>query len=98
MRSEKACTLDEAQLGWRGYTGRERCHPLLAPWRTFECVSERAKLSINKHLWFMRSEDMTRNIRPNLVKALDYALDVGTPICGIVGQAAGTPRRSPMCP
>jgi len=33
--------------------------------------------------------DLERNVSPNLVRALQYAVQVGTPICGIVGRAEG---------
>jgi D-sedoheptulose 7-phosphate isomerase len=33
--------------------------------------------------------DLERNISPNLVRALEYAKQVGTPICGIVGRDGG---------
>ncbi|MDQ2998107.1 MAG: SIS domain-containing protein [Chloroflexota bacterium] len=33
--------------------------------------------------------DLKRNISPNLVRALEYAKQVGTPICGIVGRDGG---------
>lgn len=33
--------------------------------------------------------DLARNVSPNLVRALEYARTVGTPICGIVGRDGG---------
>ncbi len=33
--------------------------------------------------------DLARNISPNLVRALELAKDVGTPVCGIVGRDGG---------
>ncbi|MEO7908379.1 MAG: SIS domain-containing protein [Roseiflexaceae bacterium] len=33
--------------------------------------------------------DLERNISPNLVRALEYAKQVGSPICGIVGRDGG---------
>jgi D-sedoheptulose 7-phosphate isomerase len=33
--------------------------------------------------------DLARNISPNLVRALEHARRVGTPICGIVGRDGG---------
>jgi len=33
--------------------------------------------------------DLTRNISPNLVRALEYAKEVGAGICGIVGRDGG---------
>jgi D-sedoheptulose 7-phosphate isomerase len=33
--------------------------------------------------------DLERNISPNLVRALEYARQIGAPICGIVGRDGG---------
>lgn len=33
--------------------------------------------------------DLERNVSPNLVRALEYARSIGTPICGIVGRDGG---------
>ena len=33
--------------------------------------------------------DIERNISPNLVRALEYAKEVGTTVCGIVGRTGG---------
>jgi D-sedoheptulose 7-phosphate isomerase len=33
--------------------------------------------------------DLARNISPNLVRALEHAKKVGTPVCGIVGRDGG---------
>jgi D-sedoheptulose 7-phosphate isomerase len=33
--------------------------------------------------------DLERNISPNLVRALQYAKQLGTPICGVVGRDGG---------
>jgi D-sedoheptulose 7-phosphate isomerase len=33
--------------------------------------------------------DLARNISPNLVRALEHAKQVGTPVCGIVGRDGG---------
>jgi D-sedoheptulose 7-phosphate isomerase len=33
--------------------------------------------------------DLERNISPNLVRALEYAQEVGATVCGIVGRAGG---------
>jgi D-sedoheptulose 7-phosphate isomerase len=33
--------------------------------------------------------DLERNISPNLVRALEHARQVGTPICGVVGRDGG---------
>ena len=33
--------------------------------------------------------DLERNISPNLVRALEHAKQVGTPVCGIVGRDGG---------
>ena len=33
--------------------------------------------------------DLEKNISPNLVRALQYAKEVGATVCGIVGRAAG---------
>ncbi|MDR7464864.1 MAG: SIS domain-containing protein [Armatimonadota bacterium] len=37
--------------------------------------------------------DLERNISPNLVRALQYAHEVGTAICGIVGRDGGYTRK-----
>ena len=42
--------------------------------------------------------DLERNISPNLVRALQYAREVGTTICGIVGRNGGyTARVADAC-
>ena len=42
--------------------------------------------------------DLQRNISPNLVRALEYARQLGTPICGIVGRDGGfTARVADVC-
>ena len=42
--------------------------------------------------------DLERNISPNLVRALDYAKEVGAKICGIVGRNGGyTARVADAC-
>jgi D-sedoheptulose 7-phosphate isomerase len=42
--------------------------------------------------------DLERNISPNLVRALDYAREVGAKICGIVGRNGGyTARVADAC-
>jgi D-sedoheptulose 7-phosphate isomerase len=38
--------------------------------------------------------DLERNISPNLVRALDYSRELGTPICGIVGRDGGHAART----
>jgi len=37
--------------------------------------------------------DIERNISPNLVRALEYAREVGAPICGVVGRDGGYAAR-----
>ncbi len=42
--------------------------------------------------------DLERNISPNLVRALDYAKEVGATICGIVGRDGGyTAKVADVC-
>lgn len=42
--------------------------------------------------------DLERNISPNLVRALEYAQEVGTSICGVVGRDGGyTARAADVC-
>jgi D-sedoheptulose 7-phosphate isomerase len=42
--------------------------------------------------------DLERNISPNLVRALEYAQETGTPVGGIVGRAGGyTPKVAEAC-
>ncbi len=42
--------------------------------------------------------DLERNISPNLVRALEYAQEVGTTICGVVGRNGGyTARVADAC-
>jgi D-sedoheptulose 7-phosphate isomerase len=42
--------------------------------------------------------DLARSISPNLVRALEHAKEVGTPVCGIVGRDGGfTARVADAC-
>lgn len=42
--------------------------------------------------------DLERNVSPNLVRALEYAREVGAAICGIVGRPGGyTPKVADIC-
>jgi len=42
--------------------------------------------------------DLERNVRPNLVRALEYARQVGAAVCGVVGRDGGfTARVADVC-
>ncbi len=42
--------------------------------------------------------DLERNVSPNLVRALEYARQVGTAVCGVVGRSGGyTARVADVC-
>lgn len=42
--------------------------------------------------------DLERNVSPNLVRAVDYAREIGTAVCGVVGRDGGyTAKMADVC-
>ena len=66
-------------------TNDEGWDTVFAAWLEVSQLSDRDAILI----YSVGGGDAERNISPNLVRALEYAKEVGATVCGIVGRAGG---------